>query len=62
MESGKFALWTIRISDGHCEWEYSLNGGGEYSIDDLIQIIRVHTHMQVLDERLIEPNEYSDKK
>lgn len=46
------ACWTIKISDGFCAWEFYLQGGGDFSIDDLIQIVRVHTKMQILDERL----------
>jgi hypothetical protein len=52
-------MWKITISDGMCEWTHYLTGkdADTYSIQDLIDIICVHTRMHVYDEYLSQNGE-----
>ena len=53
------SIWRIRIASSSCEWEFRLQGGEDYSIQDLIDIITVHTRMKSFEEPLLVWNEES---
>jgi hypothetical protein len=46
-------MYTVKISDSFCEWEYVLEGEGKYSIRDLIDILVSNTNLIVNDKKLI---------
>ena len=57
MDNNKRQIWKISIADTFCEWEFYLRGGEKYSIQDLVDIVRLHTGMQLIDERLVKTSD-----
>ena len=40
-------MFTIKVDDGFCEWTYTLEGSGEYSIADLLECITENTKLHI---------------
>jgi hypothetical protein len=46
-------MYTVKIDDGFCEWEYEFDGSSEYSICDIADVIVNNTKLSVVSKRLL---------
>jgi len=59
-------MFTVKIDDGFCEWEFKLKVDGKefsgYSIQKLVDAITNNTELKVVSERFLNLDSYHNNK